>query len=165
MPCKATTRHFSPSNPALSLSQGGDSSTGIPNILTIGPVFFEAFGNFPGSKYIFGLNLAQNGSHALSNALAEARAAVQYIGSDLESFEIGNEPNLYIEQGKRPNGYTQSDYVQQWLDYSTAVSEQVLIGNNASLQVWPMYQVLTYITLGDIPAVIRNWSTCVRLSS
>ncbi len=112
--------------------------------LTIGPTFFEGFHNFPGSKFHFDLNLAQNGSNRIPNAIAEAKIALQYIGSNLESFEIGNECNLYSFMSVRPENYTQDDYVTEWTSVAEAVTENALAGNSYHIDPWTAYQGLTY---------------------
>ena len=121
-----------------------EGPNGIPEVLTIGSTFFEGFHNFPGSRFHFDLNLVQNSSNGLPNALAEARVALKYIGANLESFEIGNEPDLYAVQGLRPSNYTESDYVIEWTKHAQAVTQQVLASNEYGLNPWTSYQALTY---------------------
>ena len=112
--------------------------------MTIGPVFYEGFLNFPGSKFHYDLNLAQNNSNGIPNAVAEAKIALKYIGKNLESFEIGNECDLYVSQSVRPPIYTELDYVTDWTTHASDVTEQVLALNEYGLNAWTIYQALTY---------------------
>ena len=112
--------------------------------MTIGPVFYEGFLNFPGSKFHYDLNLAQNNSNGIPNAVAEAKIALKYIGKNLESFEIGNECDLYVSQSVRPPNYTELDYVTEWTVHASDVTEQVLALNEYGLNAWTIYQALTY---------------------
>ena len=121
-----------------------EGANGIPEVLTIGPAFFEGFFNFPGSKFHFDLNLAQSSSNGIPNAVAEAKVALKYIGANLESFEIGNEPDLYPIQAVRPSNYTEADYVAEWTKHAEAVTQQVLASNEYGLNPWTNYQALTY---------------------
>lgn len=52
----------------------------------------DALATATGARLIFGLNLAAN-EPAL--AAAEAQAALKRLGSQVQAFEIGNEPNVY----------------------------------------------------------------------
>lgn len=108
--------------------KGNGNTEGI----TIGPSWFEGFSNFPGAKFVFGINL--NPAYTLANAIAEARMAVQYIGPHLDAFEVGNEPNHYQD-------YTFPDYVQNWLEYTEAISSGVLANSSIPARI---YQALAY---------------------
>ncbi|KAH9209571.1 hypothetical protein DL95DRAFT_309646, partial [Leptodontidium sp. 2 PMI_412] len=125
-----------------------DGENGIPADLTIGPTFFEGFHNFPRSKFHFLLNLAQTGPNGLIHAVAEAKIALQYIGANLASFEIGNECNLYSYMSIRPANYTQDDYVAEWRTIARAVTKEVLVGNPYGINPWTAYQGLVYF-VGD----------------
>lgn len=90
------------------------------------------------------MNLAQNNSNGILNAVAEAKIALKYIGKNLESFEIGNECDLYVLQSVRPPNYTELDYVTEWIAHASDITEQVLVLNEYGLNAWTIYQALTY---------------------
>lgn len=127
---------------ALNITQSGDN--GVPNSETIGPSYFEGFCNFPGSRFHFDLANVVLGPNRVPNAVAEAKLAFSYIKGNLESFEIGNEPNVYNFQGYRPANYSQDDYVREWSQIATAVSENVLAGNQYGIDPRTSFQALTY---------------------
>ncbi|KAF4626845.1 hypothetical protein G7Y89_g11308 [Cudoniella acicularis] len=127
---------------ALNITQEGQD--GVPKTETIGPTYFEGFYNFPGSRFHFDLANADLGPNRVPNAVAEAKIALSYIKGNLESFEIGNEPNVYNFQGYRPANYSQDDYVGEWSQIATAVSENVLTGNQYGINPRTSFQALTY---------------------
>jgi hypothetical protein len=90
------------------------------------------------------VNLANNKSNALENALAEARVALSHIRGDLFAFEIGNEPDLYPGD-VRPLNYTVADYVNEWRSFADAISKEVLHGNRYGLDYWRLFQALTFV--------------------
>ncbi|CAG8091796.1 unnamed protein product [Penicillium salamii] len=129
---------------AESIVLSTESDNGIPLEVSLGPVFFEGFENFPGTPWTFQVNLANNKSNALENALAEAKVALSHIRGDLYAFEIGNEPDLYPGD-VRPLDYTVADYVKQWRAFADAISNEVLHGNQYGLEDWKLFQALTFI--------------------
>ena len=64
-----------------------------------------------GWKVIYGINMA---SSTPATVGAEALSASTALGSSLYGFEIGNEPDLYYENGIRPTTYTYSQFLSQW---------------------------------------------------
>jgi len=81
-----------------------------------------AFVKSAGWRVIYGINLASNTPAA---AAAEANAAAQSLGSSLYGFEIGNECDLYHENGLRPSTYTLADFESEWFSYATAIRASV----------------------------------------
>ncbi|KAJ5350891.1 hypothetical protein N7541_008618, partial [Penicillium brevicompactum] len=120
------------------------SDNGIPHEVSLGPIFFEGFENFPGTPWTFQVNLANNKSNALDNALAEAKVALSHIRGNLYAFEIGNEPDLYPGD-VRPLNYTVADYVGEWRAFANAISKEVLHNNQYGLEDWKLFQALTFI--------------------
>lgn len=94
------------------------------------------------------MNLANNKSNGLENALNEARIALSYIKGNLVAFEIGNEPDLYPGD-VRPLNYTTADYVKEWNHYANAISKHILRGNPYGLDSWKLFQALTFVYKGD----------------
>ena len=100
--------------------------------VTVGPTWMEGFTYHDDMRYILQVPLARN---QLNKTVAFTKAAVQAIGVDnLEAIEIGNEPDLYVGQSKRPKGYDLSDWTQQFLQYADAISQ------NVDLPSGPIYQ-------------------------
>jgi hypothetical protein len=69
---------------------------------------------------IWGLNLGKNN---LTAAFLEAKSllkafaspAVTHAGISLDAIEIGNEPDLYPNNGARPKNYTSTQYVNEYV--------------------------------------------------
>ncbi|KAI9694486.1 MAG: hypothetical protein M1822_000102 [Bathelium mastoideum] len=104
------------------------------NSLTFGPKYFEAIDRMPtGTPITYGLNLAYEGSNYISNIVAEAAAALDNLKNvQVFSFEIGNEPDLYLQNGFRTGQWGGQEYVQEWQTRTAAIYEQVLQSRNIS---------------------------------
>ncbi|KAL9073659.1 MAG: hypothetical protein Q9157_004651 [Trypethelium eluteriae] len=104
------------------------------NSLTFGPKYFEAIDRMPtGTPITYGLNLAYEGSDYISNIVTEASAALDNLKNvKVFSFEIGNEPDLYLQNGFRTGQWGGQEYVQEWQDRTSAIYEQVLKSRNIS---------------------------------
>lgn len=120
------------------------SDNGIPLEVTVGPVLFEGFENFYETRWTFQVNLANNKSDALENAIAEAEVALGHIKDNLVAFEIGNEPDLY-PGAVRPLNYTVANYVEEWNHFADSISEKVLRGNSYGLDSEKLFQALTFV--------------------
>ncbi len=118
---------------AISVVKGDVSTNGIPLAVTVGPVWFEGFGSFPGVKWVFQVN-KNNGT---DNAVREARAVLNSTGKGLIAFEIGNEPDL-------DPSYTEEAYVEKWLAIADAISSHVLRGNPYGLDDTFFFEALTF---------------------
>ncbi|UKZ93201.1 uncharacterized protein TrAFT101_008122 [Trichoderma asperellum] len=118
-------------------------ANGIPSAVYIGPVYFEAFNNFPGSLWSFQANLANNASWGLNNTMEVCKLVMNTLKGSLIDFEIGNEVDLY-PCGVRPCGYTVYDYLQEWTRYADAISENVLKGNPYGLDEQKFFQALVF---------------------
>jgi hypothetical protein len=70
-------------------------------------------------KTIFGLNCG--GDFNPSTAADEAKYVSDDLGKWLQSFEVGNEADLYPKNGFRTSGYSESDFNGQWEQYYQAV--------------------------------------------
>ncbi|KAL1384350.1 hypothetical protein HDK64DRAFT_311964 [Phyllosticta capitalensis] len=94
----------------------------------IGPRFFQAVSRFPkGTPVTFGLNLAYNLDDYLDQITLMASAALNNLSNvDLVSFEIGNEPDLYAQNGFRTGSWSGTTYVNEWKTRAQAVWERVL---------------------------------------
>jgi hypothetical protein len=110
---------------------GGNSSdeytwTGEPRTATLGKDSltttdidgFASFVNATGWPVLFGLNLADNNASAAVN---EAQYVQSKLGSSLFAFQIGNEADLFYENGLEPSTYNYADFRGQWEAYASAI--------------------------------------------
>ncbi|KAH9893829.1 hypothetical protein F4778DRAFT_772557 [Xylariomycetidae sp. FL2044] len=105
--------------------------------MLIGPRFFEAANRLPrGTPITWGLNLAyEQPDDYIERITTMARLVVEKCTNlRLGSFEIGNEPDLYLQNGFRRGSWGGQVYAQQWLDRASAIFEQVLQPNNLTSQ-------------------------------
>lgn len=94
----------------------------------IGPKFFEALNRFTKNTPItWGLNLAYIESDYLDQLKTMASAVHSSLTKlNLVSFEIGNEPDLYLQNGFRSGSWSGDIYTQQWLPRASEVYAGVL---------------------------------------
>jgi len=111
-----------------SVGQGAYAS----DSMLIGPRFFQAANRFAkGTPVTWGLNLAYEQSDYIARITQMASLVIQNCPNlDLVSFEIGNEPDLYLQNGFRTGSWSGQTYAQQWLDRASAIYQQVLKPNN-----------------------------------
>ena len=92
-----------------------DYNTDRPENSTIGPTYWDTFNTLSNLRYIFGLNMCQNGSEALPNLRDEISHSVSRIPQHaLYSFELGNEVDAYPSEGLRPSSWGQQQYADEW---------------------------------------------------
>lgn len=117
-------KSWSVSNNPSSSGQGNVAS----DLLLYGDTYFTALDRFPaGTPITFGLNLAYQASDYIDQIVREASAVVSKLKNvKLTSFEIGNEPDLYLQNTFRKAPWDAQVYVQQWLDRAQAVYQRVL---------------------------------------
>ena len=103
-----------------------------PNHMLIGPKFFQAANRFPeGTPVTWGLNLAYQEPDYIEKIVDMATQVIENTPRlRLVSFEIGNEPDLYAQNGFRTGVWGGDVYVEQWLDRASALWGQVLKPNN-----------------------------------
>jgi hypothetical protein len=96
--------------------------------MIIGPRYFQALDRFPeGTPLTFGLNLAYEEDDYIDQIVTMATQALERLENpEVISFEIGNEPDLYLQNGFRTGSWGGNVYTQQWLDRAQAVYSQVL---------------------------------------
>jgi hypothetical protein len=70
-------------------------------------------------KTIFGLNLG--GDFNTSTTADEASYVAKDLSGLIQSFEVGNEADLYPGNGYRNPGYTETDFDSEWKQYYNAV--------------------------------------------
>lgn len=95
-----------------------------------GPGYLEALERFPkGMPVTFQLNMAYDMGDRLEKINEAAAAVVDGLNNtSLYSFEIGNEPDLYLEgwQQMRNGTWNGQLYTQQWLERAESVCNNVL---------------------------------------
>jgi hypothetical protein len=96
--------------------------------MIIGPGYFQAVDRFPKNTWVtYGLNLAYEADDYLDMMVKHAKAAVEGLkNTQLYSFEIGNEPDLYLQNGMRVGAWDGKAYSKAFLERADAVYKQVL---------------------------------------
>ncbi|KAI6085613.1 hypothetical protein F4821DRAFT_240157 [Hypoxylon rubiginosum] len=96
--------------------------------MLIGPRFFETANRLPkGTTVTWGLNLAYQQPDYIEKITTMAKQVLTNCPNlTITSFEIGNEPDLYLQNGFRTGQWGGQVYTQQWLDRASAIYEQVL---------------------------------------
>lgn len=95
----------------------------------------------PLCRYIFCVPLA-NEPEALSSQFAHDGYAA--VGKEnIESIEIGNEPNYYVSPGNfRPSGWNAADYDSQWAAWAANVSATLGLAPND--KIYNLFTVATH---------------------
>ena len=93
-------------------------STGSDSLTTTDVDGFCAFARLTGWPVLFGLNL---GNYNVSKASAEAQYVSNGLQGSLYAFQIGNEADLFHENGLRTAAYTYANFRQEWESYFNAV--------------------------------------------
>ncbi|CAJ2511344.1 Uu.00g069690.m01.CDS01 [Anthostomella pinea] len=99
--------------------------------MLIGPRFFEAANRLPqGTPVTWGLNMAYQEPDFLTQLATMATQAItQCPNIKITSFEIGNEPDLYLQNGFRTGVWSGSVYIQQWQQRAAHLFATVLQAN------------------------------------
>lgn len=100
-----------------------------PDSMLIGPRFFEAANRLPkGTTVTWGLNLAYEQDHFIDKITTMANQALSNCPNlNITSFEIGNEPDLYAQNGFRIGPWGGQIFTQEWLARASAIYTQVLL--------------------------------------
>lgn len=100
--------------------------------MIIGPNYFTALDRFPEDTPVtFGLNMAYLEDDWETHITDMAQAAVDGMNRvKLYSFEVGNEPDLWLENQFRSGTWDGKTYTDQWLDRCEVVYDRVLKGAN-----------------------------------
>lgn len=96
--------------------------------MIIGPGYFEALDRFPKDTPVtYGLNMAYEEDDWKDRIVASAQGAVSGMKNvKLYSFEVGNEPDLWLQNDFRTAPWTGQTYTTQFLDRAEAVYTGVL---------------------------------------
>jgi hypothetical protein len=111
------------SNPS-STAQGAIAA----DSMIIGPGYFEALNRFPKDTPVtYGLNLAYMEDDWEDRIVAAAQGAVSGMTNvKLYSFEVGNEPDLWLQNAFRTAPWNGQTYTTQFLDRAETVYTRVL---------------------------------------
>jgi hypothetical protein len=94
----------------------------IPDLTPFGPEQINALAAFVQAtqwQVIYGVNLSTN---TPANAADEAAYVAARLGPSLLAWEIGNEPDLFVRHGYRPEGWGYEEFLEEWLAYRAAMS-------------------------------------------
>ncbi|KAF1846843.1 glycoside hydrolase family 79 protein [Cucurbitaria berberidis CBS 394.84] len=96
--------------------------------MIIGPAYFKALDRFPkGTPVTFGLNMAYIDNDWEDRIVKMAQGAVDGMKNvKLYSFEVGNEPDLWLKNSFRSAPWTGQTYTTQFLDRCAKLYERVL---------------------------------------
>ncbi|KAF2121145.1 hypothetical protein BDV96DRAFT_204758 [Lophiotrema nucula] len=128
----------------------------------MGSGYFKALDRFPKDTPItFGLNLAYEGSDSNDTITRMAQAAVDNLQNvKLYSFEVGNEPDLWLENGFRSGAWDGQTYTQQFLERAETVYDNVLKpAGMASMFFEPPATASTIGTTFEIAMLVKDGLT------
>lgn len=108
--------------------QPNPKTTGPTDVAYYGPNFFKVINYFPKDTPVtYGLPLAYQGSGANQMLLDVANGVVDaFTNIHLYSLEVGNEPDLYVQNKFRQSGWGASQYGDEWSSAVLQVWQQVL---------------------------------------
>lgn len=122
----ASYRGFDLGDNKFTRSSGGAS----PNKWIFGPDYLAALDRFPpGTPITYGLNLAYDGEDYGELICAEAEGVLDQLkNTKVVSFEIGNEPDLYLQGWNqlRTGTWEATAYTKQFLDRAGLINDRVL---------------------------------------
>ncbi|TFK70312.1 glycoside hydrolase family 79 protein [Pluteus cervinus] len=135
-------------NPAIQFSQttfpAVTSTVPYPEAtnITVGNGYYQAVQFLPnGTHVIWGVNF---GANNITAAFMETRAilqafsspAVRNAGIILDALEIGNEADLYPNNGLRVKGFSLAEYIQEWTTFASNVSATASISRTSHTKFW-----------------------------
>lgn len=108
--------------------QPNPDTTGPTDVAYYGPNFFKVINYFPKNTPVtYGLPMAYQGSGANQMLLDIANGVVDaFTNVHLYSLEVGNEPDLYVQNKFRQSGWGASQYGDEWSQAVLQVWQQVL---------------------------------------
>jgi hypothetical protein len=136
---------------------GGGISNGVPVTPTIeyGTVIFNLISQVADqvdAKVIWGVNMVNNTAPFTVPMVAAARKAIE---DNILFYLVGNEPDRYDLIGRRPEGYTQDDYLTEWGDLTNRIikadysDEPRLFGAPSVCCYWTTEEILEAGMLGN----------------
>jgi hypothetical protein len=135
---------------SLGKNPNQEESNPVPADGTVfGPGYLQALERFPkGMPITFQLNMAYDMGDALDKIDEAAAAVVDGLNNtSLYSFEIGNEPDLYLQgwQQMRNGTWNGQVYTQQWLERAESVCNNVLKPRNMDCDFFEAAQTASTI--------------------
>jgi hypothetical protein len=120
----ATYKDFNWKKNPKSSAQGAVAS----DSMIIGPNYLAALDRFPkGTWLTYGLNLAYNGPDFQQRMVNHAQGVIDNLKNvQLYSFEIGNEPDLWLQNGFRTAPWDGKVYTKAFMDAADSVYQNVL---------------------------------------
>ena len=94
------------------------NKTGSDSLTTTDIDNFVAFAKAVGWPVLFGVNLGSNNPLSAANESGYLKSA---LGNLLYAIQIGNEPDLYYNNGHRTSSYTYNNYQTEWNSYFSAI--------------------------------------------
>lgn len=94
------------------------ATTGNDSLTTTDIDHFAAWAKASGWPVLFGLNL---GTYDVPGAVNEAQYVSGALGSSLFAFQIGNEADLFHDNGLRPSTYTYRNFDSEWEAYRQGI--------------------------------------------
>ncbi|KAJ7644338.1 glycoside hydrolase family 79 protein [Roridomyces roridus] len=132
-------------NPAVEFSQTVSSVASVATpypeaaAVIVGEGFYQVAEHLPpGTNVVWGVNLReQNMTAAVLEAAAIKKAfdseAMKQAHVTLKFIEIGNEPDLYVnDAGFSPANWTVATFVQSWTDFAANISQAGVVGADSS---------------------------------
>jgi hypothetical protein len=114
--------------PQLHLPTGNIDANWMPHrLFAITPEAIDELAGFleaTGWRLIYGLNF---GNSTPERGAVEAAYVARKVGSRLEFFQIGNEPDFYSSSNNltRPPGWGFADYLKEWTAFAEAIAAMV----------------------------------------
>lgn len=123
-----------------------------------GPRMFTMLDRLPHATPItFGLNLAYNGSDSVDRIVEQAASILDGLHNvTVAGFEVGNEPDLYVKNLYRPEGYSEPQYGDEWLTHVQAIHSRVLAPRNKSSNFFEVAVTATTANQNGHPFRIQN---------
>ncbi|KAK5790255.1 hypothetical protein VI817_007542 [Penicillium citrinum] len=101
-------------------------STDYPSIIYIGDSYFESYKTWPRTKFSHGFNLGKNGTTGMKTLLATVPLACKALkDGKLAYWELGNEPDLFVDYPVRPADWNEKSYVDEWLSKTKVIKRQL----------------------------------------
>ena len=127
----------------------------------IGSGYFAALDMLPqGTPITYGLNMAYTGSDFLQQIVNQANAALNGLSNvTIVGFEVGNEPDLYVQNGYRPSGWTVENFGSEWANRVETIYATLLEPKNIASNFFEPACTATTATNQGRPFRISNLVT------
>jgi len=127
----------------------------------IGSGYFAALDMLPqGTPITYGLNMAYSGSDYLQQIVNQANAALNGLKNvTVVGFEIGNEPDLYVQNNYRSSGWTVNNYGSEWASRVETIYATLLQPKNIATNFFEPACTATTATSQGRPYRISNLVT------